>query len=187
MATAWDFLLNRVPNDVNGLKAYFTNPSLYSGTLAPVRVASQPGAPVCERHRVCARVLRVFRRCARHHAGAVDGGLPPRTRPDPGQLVVGSRAVCVRVRELPRVRCDRHVRYGRTCGAGQDRRARGRPDPPVPIHRRRSVSRYGDRIRERAGEPRPDRHCDPVPMAVPGPCADQRSARAIHGERHQAD
>ena len=35
IATAWDFLLNRVPDDMNGIKAYFTNPSLYSGTLAP--------------------------------------------------------------------------------------------------------------------------------------------------------
>jgi hypothetical protein len=32
---AWDFLLNRVPNDVNGLKAYFTNSYLNSGTLEP--------------------------------------------------------------------------------------------------------------------------------------------------------
>jgi hypothetical protein len=35
MATAWDFLLNRVPNDVNGIKAYFTNSYLNSGTLSP--------------------------------------------------------------------------------------------------------------------------------------------------------
>jgi concanavalin A-like lectin/glucanase superfamily protein/Big-like domain-containing protein/purple acid phosphatase-like protein len=33
--TAWDFLLNRVPNDVNGLKAYFTNSYLNSGSLTP--------------------------------------------------------------------------------------------------------------------------------------------------------
>jgi hypothetical protein len=32
---AWDFLLNRVPNDVNGIKAYFTNSYLNSGTLSP--------------------------------------------------------------------------------------------------------------------------------------------------------
>ena len=35
MFTAWDFLLNRVPNDVNGLKAYLTNSYLISGTLQP--------------------------------------------------------------------------------------------------------------------------------------------------------
>jgi hypothetical protein len=34
-ATAWDFLLNRVPNDRNGLKAYFTNSYLNSGSLTP--------------------------------------------------------------------------------------------------------------------------------------------------------
>ena len=35
MFTAWDFLLNRVPNDVNGLKAYLTNSYLIRGTLQP--------------------------------------------------------------------------------------------------------------------------------------------------------
>ena len=35
MFTAWDFLLNRVPNDVNGLKAYLTNSYLIQGTLQP--------------------------------------------------------------------------------------------------------------------------------------------------------
>jgi hypothetical protein len=35
VAVAWDFLLNRVPNDRNGIKAYFTNSYLISGSLAP--------------------------------------------------------------------------------------------------------------------------------------------------------
>jgi hypothetical protein len=34
-ATAWDFLLNRVPDDLNGIKAYFTNSYLNRGTLSP--------------------------------------------------------------------------------------------------------------------------------------------------------
>jgi hypothetical protein len=35
LAIAWDFLLNRVPNDSNGLKAYFTNSYLEKDSLWP--------------------------------------------------------------------------------------------------------------------------------------------------------
>ena len=43
MFTAWDFLLNRVPNDVNGLKAYLTNSYLIRGSLQPSGWMHNPG------------------------------------------------------------------------------------------------------------------------------------------------
>ena len=105
VAIAWDFMLNRVPDDPNGLKAYFTNSYLNSGHAVAVRMDAQSGAhergadrvraDVCTRTPATIRVVTLARSLADYHLAH---GLTP------ADAIVGAGAVRVGLRELHRVR-----------------------------------------------------------------------------------
>jgi hypothetical protein len=122
IATAWDFMLNRVPDDENGLKAYFTNSYLFNGSLLPSGWMNNPA------HMNAALIESALTSYA---YSALAGRLPPRARPDPRGRVVGAGAVRVRLRKLPRVRRRWHVRFRRPYRDRQGRRARHEPGPSV--------------------------------------------------------